>query len=225
MWQMRSIFLCYILLEAKLVVRFLLRTSARSRIGNLKLEPPGPADRLVSNLLVAFLEVLGVIVRTIQLALEPLHFYRRVALRRGLQHELLTLPRRDATHRASPSPATRAPAILKHTRAAAIHKPVVLVVWRLVADDRPGPPWGVDHPTQPERDAFGRRLLVNLDYVDGMQGDLKLEYEGLAWKGFGRWLLPLQPNDRALVEGYLQAEVVLLGRLESLFGLEGHQVF
>src|SRR5215204_1447768 len=210
--------------RAKLVVRFPLRTSASSRARHLKLKLPGTADRPVSNLLVACLEVLGVVVRTIRLTLEPLHFKRRAALHRGLQHELLALSRRDATHRAGPSPATRAPAILKHTRAA-IHKPVVLIVGGLVADDRPGPPRGVDHPIQPERDAFGRRLLVNVDYVDGMHGDVELEYEGLAREGLGRWLLPLQRNYRALVEGYLQAEVVVLARLEPLFGLEGHQVF
>jgi hypothetical protein len=95
----------------------------------------------------------------------------------------------------------------------------------LVADDRPGPPRGVDHPIQHERDAFGRRLLVNVDYVDGMHGDVELEHERLAREGLGRWLLPLQRHYRALVEGYLQAEVVVPARLEPLFGLESHQVF
>src|SRR5215204_859589 len=210
--------------RAKLVVRFPLRTSASSRARYLKLKLPGTADRPVSDLLVACLEGLGVIVRTVRLALEHPHFKRGAALHRGLQHELLALPRGDAPHRASPSPATRAPATLKRT-SAAIAKPVVLVVGGLIADDRPGPPRGVDHPIQPERDTFSRRLLVDVDYVDGMHGDVELEHEGLAREGLGRWLLPFQRNYRALVEGYLQAEVVVLARLELLLGLEGNQVF
>jgi hypothetical protein len=51
----------------------------------------------------------------------------------------------------------------------------VLVVRRLVADDRLGPPRGVDYSLQRERDIFGRHLLVNLDYGDGMHRDLELE--------------------------------------------------
>jgi hypothetical protein len=107
----------------------------------------------------------------------------------------------------------------------AIAKPGVLVVRGLVADDSPGPPRGVDHPIQPEGGTFGCRLLVDVDYVDGVHGDLEVEYEGIAREGLGRWRLLIKRNYRALVEGYLQAEVVLLARLELLLGLEGNQVF
>src|SRR5215203_1073467 len=210
--------------RAKLVVRFPLWTSTSSRIRHLKLKLPGTADRAVSllhTLLPGALLFEGFAVRP---SLEHPRFKRRAPLRCGIQHELLPLRRGDAPHRTGPSPATRAPATLKRT-SAAIAKPGVLVVGRLVADDRPGPPWGVDHPIQAERDTFIRRLLVDVDYVDGMHGVLKLEHEGIAREGLRRWLLLIKRNYRALVEGYLQAEVVLLARLEPLFGLEGHQVF
>src|ERR687894_1121133 len=93
-----------------LVVGFPLRTGASSRVRHLELELPGTADRSVSDLLVACLEVLGVVVRTVRLALEHPHFERGAALRRGLQHELVALRRGDAPHRAGTGPATRAPA-------------------------------------------------------------------------------------------------------------------
>src|SRR5215213_10678262 len=182
--------------RALLVVRFPLRTIASSRVRHLKVEPPGATDRPVSDLLFACLEVLGVVVRTIRLAFEHPHFYSRAALRRSLQHELVALRRGNATHRASRRPATRAPATLERTLPA-IAKPVMLIVRRLVADNRPGPPWGVDHPIQPEGDSFGRRLLVYVDYGNGMYGDLKLEDKGIAWEGLRRWQLLIKRTPRS----------------------------
>src|SRR3712207_1635228 len=165
-----------------------------------KLKPPGAADRPEANLLLACYGGLGVAVRTIRLALDHRHFYRRAAPHRGLQHELLALRGRDTRHLAGHSLATLAPATLKRALPA-IDKPGVLVVRGLVADDRPGPPRGVEHPLQPERDTFGPRLLVNLDHGDGMHGNLEFEYEGLAREGLGRRLLLSQRDYRPLVEG------------------------